>query len=59
MRLLSELAAAIPYSPYAVAILQQARRLAAACAHDFPDAERDQLNELLGAVEQTVAATAA
>jgi len=59
MRLLSELAAAIPYAPYAVAILQQARRLAAACAHEFPDAERDELNERLGAVEQVVATTAA
>ena len=36
MRLLAELAAAIPYPPYAVAILQQARRLAAACATTSP-----------------------
>jgi len=57
MRLLAELATAISYAPYTVAILEQARRLAAACAHDFPDAERDELNERLGAVEQAVAAT--
>jgi uncharacterized membrane protein len=55
MRLLGELAGAIPYTPYAVAVLEQARRLAADCAQGFPDADRAALNERLGAVEQVVA----
>jgi uncharacterized membrane protein len=57
MRVLGELAVAIPHAPYRIAVLEQARRLAAACAGGFPDADRDELNERLVAVEQVVAAS--
>jgi uncharacterized membrane protein len=57
MRVLAELAGATRHGPYAVAIRDQARRLAAACTQGFPDADRDELNERLAAVEQAVEAT--
>ena len=56
LRVLGELAAATRYAPYAMAIRDQARRLAAACDQGFPDADRDELNERLDAVERAVAA---
>ena len=56
MRVLAELALATRHAPYALAIRDQARRLSAACAQGFPDADRDELNERLAAVEQAVAA---
>jgi hypothetical protein len=55
MRVLGELAGATRHAPYAQAVLDQARRLAAACAVGFPDADRDLLNDRLAAVEQAVA----
>jgi uncharacterized membrane protein len=54
MRVLSELAGATRHAPYGVAIRDQARRLSAACGPGFPDADRDELNERLAAVEQAV-----
>jgi len=56
MRVLSELGSATRHAPYAMAVLGQARRLAAGCADGFPDADRAELNERLAAVEQVVAA---
>ncbi len=57
---LAELASAIPYAPDTVAVLAQARRLVAGCADGFPEADRQELNQRLTAVEQVaVAATAA
>ena len=55
MRVLAELAAATRHVPYDIAIRDQARRLSAACAEGFPDADRDALNERLAAVEQAAA----
>jgi uncharacterized membrane protein len=54
MRVLGELAAEVPHTPFGIAVLEQARRLAAACAQGFPDADRAELNERLGAVESLV-----
>ena len=56
MRVLAELAAVAGHPPHALAIRDQARRLSAACGQGFPDADRDELNERLAAVEQAVAA---
>jgi uncharacterized membrane protein len=56
MRVLGELARVTRYAPYAVAIRDQARRLAVACTQGFPDADRDELSERLEAVEHVVAA---
>jgi uncharacterized membrane protein len=57
MRVLAELAGVTRHGPYAVAIRDQARRLSAACGQGFPDADRDELDERLAAVEQAVEAT--
>ena len=59
LRVLGEMAAAIRYAPYARAVLGQARRLVDGCAQGFPDAERDELNERLRAVQQYVTAISA
>jgi hypothetical protein len=58
VRVLGELAAAIDRPAYAAAILEQARRLAAECAHGFPEADLDELNIRLGTVERAAAAYA-
>ncbi len=57
MRVLGELAEVTQYDANAMAIRDQARRLAAACALGFPDADRVELDARLDAVEQTVAGT--
>ena len=60
LRVLAELASAIPTPPDTVAVLAQARRLVAGCADGFPEADRQELNQRLAAVEQVaVSATAA
>ncbi|MGP0062779.1 MAG: DUF2254 domain-containing protein [Isosphaeraceae bacterium] len=56
LRVLGELASATRHAPYAVAVLGQARRLADACAGGFPEADRDELDQRLAAVEHIVAA---
>jgi uncharacterized membrane protein len=56
MRVLADLAGATRHAPYALAIRDQARRLSADCAQGFPDADRDELNLRLAAVEQAIAA---
>jgi uncharacterized membrane protein len=58
MRVLGELAMAIDRPAYAAAILEQARRLAAECAHRFPEADRAELNIRLGLVQRVAAAHA-
>ena len=58
MRVLGELAAASKHTPHADAILDQARRLAAACERGFPDDDRAELDERLGIVERFALATA-
>ena len=45
--------------PTAAAILDQARRLAAACERGFPDDDRAELDERLAAVERSAAASMA
>jgi uncharacterized membrane protein len=57
MRVLADLAGATRHAPYALAIRDQARRLSADCAQGFPDADRDELNVRLAAVEQAAEAT--
>jgi len=59
MRVLAELAVATRHRPYAQAIRDQARRLSDACTQGFPDADRDELNVRLAAVERAVAAASA
>ena len=59
MRVLGELAAASRHAPHSAAILDQARRLAAACDRGFPDDDRADLDERLGAVERSAAASMA
>jgi hypothetical protein len=56
MRVLADLAGATRHAPYALAIRDQARRLSAGCAQGFPDADRDELNVRLAAVERAVEA---
>ena len=56
MRILAELAGATRHAPYALAIRDQARRLSAACAQGFPDADRDELNARLAVLERAVEA---
>lgn len=56
MRVLAELAGVARHGPYARAVRDQARRLSEACNQGFPDADRDELNLRLAAVERGVAA---
>jgi len=58
MRVLGELAATSRHAPHAAAILDQARRLAAACERGFPDDDRAELDERLGIVERFALAAA-
>jgi uncharacterized membrane protein len=55
LRVLGELAGSVRHPPYVAAVLEQARCLAAACALGFPEADRDELNERLAAVEEVAA----
>jgi uncharacterized membrane protein len=54
MRVMGELASTVQHAPYAVAIREQARRLAAACQATFPNAERTELEARLAEVERAV-----
>jgi uncharacterized membrane protein len=54
MRVMGELASAVQHGPYAVAIREQARRLAAACQATFPEVERTELEARLAEVERAV-----
>jgi uncharacterized membrane protein len=58
MRVMGELAAAVQHAPYTVAVLAQARRLAAACGDSFPVDERVELEARLAEVERAVSLAA-
>jgi uncharacterized membrane protein len=58
MRVLGELAGATRHPTYAVAIREQALRLAAACTRGFPVDERAELEARLAEVERAVAMSA-
>ncbi len=59
MRILGELAAASGHAPHAAVILEQARRLAAACERGFPEDDRAELDDRLAVVERRAEAVLA
>ena len=54
MRVLGELAGATQHMPYALAVLDHARRLSTVCTPALPEPDRAELAERLAAIERLV-----